>query len=107
MKITIIPLSTVANGNNVWNKFILLEDGRLLYGMCRYHKDLSTVYFSNQEEDGTLKVIGAGIVPEDVRTDIEDSAWGGWESTGYDVVTPLYMRTMIQEAFIDVFLATS
>lgn len=107
MKIIIIPLPLISDDSSSRNKFILLEDGRLLYGMCRYHKDLSVAYCNNQGAGHKIKVIGAGIIPDNVRVPIEDSAWGGWESTGYDIVTPHYMRTIIQEAFIDAFLATS
>lgn len=107
MIITLTPLPTISDDIKSKTKFILLEDGKLLYGICKYHKDLGAAYYENQDGDDVIKVIGAGVVPDDVRTGIGDSAWGGWESTGYDIVTPHYMRTIIQEAFIDAFLATS
>lgn len=100
LEITIIHLPDIFSCEGSQVKFILLADGRLLYGRCMYHKDLTTVFFGN-EEGNTLTVIGAGIVPENPATQIEDEeAWGYWKSTGYKVVTEEMLREKIREAFI-------
>lgn len=107
MKITIIHLPDVGCKETPYTKFILLSDGRLLYGKCLYHKELHARFFIEPlenvrtEERDTLTVIGAGKVPEDVHVSIEDDTWGNWESTGFDVITPLYLREPIRAAFVD------
>jgi hypothetical protein len=101
LDIKIIHLSDIFTCEGSQVKFILLADGRLLYGRCMYHKDLAVAFFDNEEERNMLTVIGAGVVPEDPATQIEDEeAWGYWKSTGYKVVTEEMLREKIREAFI-------
>jgi hypothetical protein len=76
-------------------KFILLEDGMLLYGKCQWHKDLEVA----AKFGDPIKVIGAGVVPENIQgVSIEDNAWGDWKSTGYEVVTPTEFREPVRNA---------
>lgn len=76
-------------------KFILLEDGRLLYGKCQWHKDLA----KDVCIDESMKVLGAGVFPDNIQeVSIEEDVWGGWKSTGYNVVTPLELRQSIRNA---------
>lgn len=99
--ITIIHLQDIVDCEGSQVKFILLTDGRLLYGRCMYHKDLANAFFDSEEERNTLVVVGAGIVPENRVAQIEDEeAWGYWKSTGYKVVTEEKLREKIREAFI-------
>lgn len=101
MIITPIPLIDISTNKDAKCKFILLNDGKLLFGMCTYHKDLGAAFLQNEnnKEDEAIYVIGAGIVPTDIYTDTEDTkAWGEWVSTGYDIVTPFDLRKEIQRA---------
>ena len=101
LDITIIHLPDIVICEGSQVKFILIADGRLLYGRCMYHRDLSDAFFDNEEERNTLTVIGAGIVPEKRTTQIKDEeAWGYWKSMGYKVVTEETLREKIREAFI-------
>jgi hypothetical protein len=79
-------------------KFILLENGTLLYGKCEWHKDLAMAAKVGEN----AKVIGAGVVPENIaEASIEDNVWGEWKSTGYGVVTSLALRKDIQKALME------
>ncbi len=101
MHITPIPIVIKESGKNIYHKFILLETGELLYGMCLYHKQLADTYTEMTGID-IQSIIGAGIIPTDVATPTEDTdAWGLWKSTGYKVVTPLYLRSEIRDTFMD------
>ena len=100
MHITPIPIVIAKSDKNIYHKFILLETGELLYGMCLYHKQLADAY---TEMTGIVlhSIIGAGIIPTDVTTPIEDTrAWGEWKSTGYNVITPQHIRSEIRDIFI-------
>ena len=95
MKITITNIGTLSEDEKAKNKFILTEEGLLLYGKCLQHKDLS-VYVKLSP---TTKIIGAGVVPDDMETcSIDDAEWGGWKSTGYGVRTPNELKFPIKEA---------
>jgi hypothetical protein len=90
MNITLKDLGQVSDGEK--RKFILVEDGRLLYGICKWHKDLG-----NAEAIGDLKVVGAGVIPLSLKY-ASDEEWGDWQSTGYGIVTPEELRNPIKEA---------
>lgn len=96
MQITITDLGTLSEDEKAKNKFILTEDGVLLFGKCLQHKDLS----SYAKLPVATKIIGAGVVPDDMETcSIDDSEWGEWKSTGYGVRTPPELKFPIKEAF--------
>ena len=71
MKIHVIEIPDVSGGKDGKRKFILLDDGRLLFGMCVYHKDLSYYFFRNEEKKDHC-VIGAGVVPDDPSISCND-----------------------------------
>lgn len=98
MNIYVNNLNIVSGDSTSKIKFILLEDGTLLFGKCKWHKDLVE---STQGVNSTLKVIAAGVIPNDiVNVDLESEYWGGWESTGYKVVTPEVLRNTIRESLL-------
>lgn len=107
MTLTPIPIVLEKGVKNIHHKFILLESGELLYGMCPYHKDLGDTYIRTTGND-SLHIIGAGTIPNDVRIPIEnEGAWGSWKSTGYNVVTPLHLRAEIRDTFIKTLHSTA
>ena len=93
MNIQIKNLGQVSGEETSKIKFILLEDGTLLYGKCQWHKDLATAAGIGEE----VKVVGAGVVPDNMEA-LDDDAWGEWKSTGYSVITPLEFRESICKA---------
>ena len=96
MNISITNLGVLSNEETAQTKFILTEDGVLLFGTCMWHKDLS----AQVKLSPNTKIIGAGIVPNDLTTcSIDEDEWGGWKSTGYGIVTPQELRFPIKEAF--------
>jgi hypothetical protein len=95
MNITLVNLREVSEGEKI--KFILLEDGRLLYGTCKWHKDLG-----ESGNIGSCKVVGAGVIPSHIPT-ADDEDWGNWQSTGYEVITPTDLRESIKEALSSAF----
>lgn len=96
MKISITNVGTLSDDERAKNKFILTEDGLLIYGKCLQHKDLSTYV----KLPVTTKIVGAGVVPDDMETcSIDDSEWGEWKSTGYGIRTPSELKFPIKEAF--------
>ena len=103
MKIQVIKIPEVSDSEDRKRKFIVLEDGRLLFGMCVYHKDLSSYFFRKKEKKDHC-VVGAGVVPDDPSTSCDDIlAWGKWVSTGYAVTTPPLLREEIRTALIDFY----
>ncbi len=79
-------------------KFILLDNGVLLFGKVEWHKDLMDAFVGDK---ANRIVIAAGSLPENVGTaDLGDDAWGGWKSTGYKVLTPLEYRDKIHAALL-------
>ncbi len=79
-------------------KFILLDNGVLLFGKVEWHKDLMDNYLG---DESNIIVIAAGSIPTDIETaDLEDSDWGGWKSTGYKVLTPPEYRAQIRDALL-------
>ena len=98
MNIIVKNLGSVSGDKSSPIKFILLEDGTLLFGNCTWHKDLGIA----AHVDDTLHVIGAGVVPENIsKAGIEDKAsWGDWRSTGYGTVTPIELRESIRRALL-------
>lgn len=79
-------------------KFVLLEDGTLLFGKCKWHKDLVETY---RGVDPALKVLGAGVVPKDIENvGLESEYWGNWESTGYKVVTTEILRSSVRKSLL-------
>lgn len=98
MKITVTNLGVLSPDEKAQVKFILTEEGNLLYGKCLWHKDLSL----KAKLLPDTKIIGAGIAPDDLETcSIEGNEWGEWKSTGYGLVTPQELRFPIKEAFFD------
>ena len=96
MHIKITNLGILSNDEKAKVKFILTEEGDLLYGKCLWHKDLS----AHVKLLPTVEIIGAGIVPDDMETcSIDDAEWGDWKSTGYGVTTPQELKFPIKEAF--------
>jgi hypothetical protein len=95
MDIRVEKLEQVAGDENSKVKFILLEDGRLLCGKCQWHKDLALA----AGLDDSIKIIGAGVMPANPQ-DTNDNVWGGWKSSGYDIVTPVELREEIRTALI-------
>ena len=80
-------------------KFILLEDGTLLFGKVEFHKDLMRAHLNGRLDSPV--VIAAGSVPEDIEAcglDVGD--WGGWKSTGFDVRTPVAYRSAVRDALL-------
>lgn len=103
MNIKVIEIPDVSGGKDGKRKFILLDDGRLLSGVCMYHKDLSNYFFRNEEKKDHC-VIGAGVVPDDPSTSCDEVlTWGKWVSTGYAVTTPLLLREGVRSALIDFY----
>lgn len=98
MKITVTNLGALSLDERAQVKFILTEEGTLFYGKCLWHKDLS----QEVKLSPNIKIIGAGIVPDDLETcSIDGDEWGQWKSTGYGLVTPQELRFPIKEAFFD------
>lgn len=75
-------------------KFVLLEDGALLFGQVMYHKDL--VYYYCGEEK--MKVLAAGTLPD---KNLEDMDSWGWKSTGYEVTTEEKLKPVIVREIIE------
>jgi hypothetical protein len=101
MIISVTKLASSSEDEKARSKFILLEDGTLLFGRCMYHKDLYSAFCNDDtKKEQEVIVLAAGTVPDDVNISLEDERWGGWKSTGYNVITPLYLRKSIQDAFI-------
>jgi len=97
MNITVKNLGQVSGDHTSLTKFLLFENGILLCGICQWHKDLAVA--ANVDEK--VKVVGAGVVPVNIReASIEDDVWGGWKSTGYGITTPPELREGIREALI-------
>lgn len=96
MQITITNLGRLSDDEKAQVKFILTEEGDLLYGKCLWHKDLG----AHSKLSPDVQIIGAGVVPDDMETcSIDDNEWGDWKSTGYGVTTPQELRFPIKEAF--------
>lgn len=102
MTISVIELPPLSHDEKARTKFILLPDGTLLFGRCMYHKDLYGAFcHGDEKKEQDAIVLGAGTVPDDMSISLDDEKWGGWKSTGYNVVTPLYLRENIRKAFIE------
>ena len=96
MQITVINLGTLLDDEKAQVKFLLTEEGDLLYGKCLWHKDLS----AHIKLSPNVQIIAAGIVPDNMETcSINDNEWGNWKSSGYGVTTPQELRFPIKEAF--------
>lgn len=95
MTITLHNLGDVSGDETSKVKFILLDDGMLLYGKAKWHKDLADEVDLSKD----THVVGAGVVPENIR-DTSDEAWGYWKSTGYNIVTPPEAQKEIMDAFL-------
>lgn len=97
MNIIVRSLGSVSGDGNSKIKFILLEDGTLLYGKCQWHKDLAVA----AGIDEAVKVVGAGVIPANLmEAGIKDDVWGNWKSTGYGVLTPETLREEIAAALV-------
>lgn len=96
MIIRIQDLGNLSDEEHSKVKFILLDNGDLLFGKCKWHKDLQDASSYKTE---SVQVVGAGTVPLDVDGFMDDEKWGGWKSTGYSVITPDNIRKQIVEAF--------
>ncbi len=80
-------------------KFILLDDGLLLFGKAQWHKDLMRAHLA--ERGAPRDVVAAGTVPSDIAArGLDDEDWGGWKSTGFGVRTPIEYRAAIREALL-------
>lgn len=98
MTISVKSLGVVSGEENGVVKFVLLEEDILVFGKCVWHKEL-VVAFYGKEIDVT--VVAAGVLPKDVsKASLDDSYWGAWRSSGYDVVTPPEYRNTIKEALL-------
>lgn len=96
-RIVVENLGTISNTAEHKVKFILLENGVLLFGKVEWHKDLMNSYTGEKSSN----VVAAGSIPEFIdATDLSEMAWGGWKSTGYNVLTPLDYRVRIMEALL-------
>ena len=96
MQITVTNVGTLSDDEKARNKFILTEDGLLLFGKCLQHKDLAL----HAKLLPTIKIVGAGLVPDDMETcSLDDDEWGDWKSVGYGVRTPPELKFPIKEAF--------
>ena len=96
MNITVKSLGVVSGDENGFVKFVLLEDDVLVFGKCIWHREL-VIAFYGKEVDVT--VIAAGVLPKDVsKAPLDESYWGEWKSSGYDVVTPPQYREVIKIA---------
>lgn len=72
MQITITNLGVLSEDEKAKNKFILTEDGLLLYGKCLQHRDLST----HAKLPPATKIVGAGVIPNDMEMcSIDDNEW--------------------------------
>ncbi len=98
MIINIHNLKLVSGDETSKIKFVLFEDGTLLFGKCKWHIDLVETF---KNIDSNLNVLGAGVVPKDIEeVGLENEYWGNWESTGYKVVTSDSLRSVIREALL-------
>lgn len=98
MTISVHNLNVVSGDDNSKIKFILFEDGVLLFGKCKWHRDLAEVV---PDIVSNLKVLGAGVVPKNIeKVNLENEFWGDWESTGYKVVTVDSLRSTVREALL-------
>ncbi len=96
MQIVVNNLGVLSDDERARVKFILTEEGNLLYGKCLQHRDLS----AHVKLSPTIRIIGAGVVPDDMETcSIDDNEWGDWKSTGYGITTPPELKFPIKEAF--------
>lgn len=95
MNIILRNLGNISGDDASKIKFILLDDGTLLYGRVEWHKDLVSAAELGQD----IRVVGAGVVPRDVH-DTRDESWGNWKSTGYNVVTPVELQKEIMNVFV-------
>jgi hypothetical protein len=94
----VVNLGSISENSAHKTKFILLDDGVLLFGKVEWHKDLAANYTRNASE---VSVVAAGTVPNDIAAaDLSEESWGGWKSTGYDVRTPIEFRESIRTALL-------
>lgn len=89
----VIYLGVLSNEKSAREKFILLEDGTLLFGRVLYHKDLAKEYVGREN----VRVVAAGTLPQEEVEVIE--GWG-WKSTGYHIETKEEMKTTIVRAIL-------
>jgi hypothetical protein len=89
--------NTVEEANVV--KFVLLEDGTLLFGLCRFHKDLVDSYYPT---GGHPNIVGAGTIPRSLSlVPVEDmKEWGNWHSTGFKVTVEEKDRAQILKSLL-------
>jgi hypothetical protein len=79
-------------------KFILLNNGVLLFGKVEWHKDLMNSYTDHQTN---VSVVAAGTIPQHIAAvDLSEENWGGWKSTGYGVLTPDEYRESIRNVLL-------
>ncbi len=84
--IVVKNLGVVSDDEKSLVKFILLDNGILLFGRVKWHKDLLDAY---REAGADATVVAAGIAPKNIgKTTVKDDVWGGWQSTGYGIITP-------------------
>ncbi len=94
-KINSIDLGVLSTDRAALEKFILTDDGTLLFGTVLYHKELTLNYYKT----GNVKVTAAGTIPE---TNLFDLDRWGWKSSGYGVVTEPELRPKIAELIIEI-----
>jgi hypothetical protein len=96
MNITTIKSLGIISGEDAGIvKFLLLEDGALIFGKCYWHKDLVMAFYGKAVN---VTVLAAGVLPRDVsKASLDEDAWGGWLSNGYNIVTPQALRLTIKE----------
>ena len=95
---SVINLGRISDDSSHKIKFVLFNNGVLLFGKVEWHKDLVNSYAAANPD---LMVIAAGTVPRDIDiVDLSDENWGGWKSTGYKVHTPPEYRERIRNTLL-------
>ncbi len=98
MTISVKSLGIVSGDEHGVVKFVLLEEDILVFGKCVWHKDLVIAFYG---EEVNVTVLAAGVLPKDVsKVPLDDSYWGEWRSSGYNVITPPEYRNTIKEALL-------
>ncbi len=96
MNITVIKsLGVITGDEGGIVKFLLLEEGTLIFGKCFWHKDLVIAFYGKEVD---VAIIAAGVLPKDVsKVSLDEDSWGGWLSNGYNIITPPGYRRVIKE----------
>jgi hypothetical protein len=88
LEISCIYLGVLSTEIAAREKFILADDGTLLFGRVLYHKELALYQFGRDD----IRVVAAGVIPDGNVSDLE--SWG-WKSTGYGIITDQELRPNI------------